>query len=404
MLQEIAIAVFTQNPKLYQELADSVSGMGIPITQFAFRERMDSVQSWADESNLIAMFDANDEPEICLQWIRRLTENQRNTITLWIQRKFSQENTIEAVRAGAREVLAGKFNAEDVRSLISRAGNFFVKDRIPSTVLGVMGASGGAGTSTVAANLGVEIATLQSVPVGILDLDTFSSGVGLMLNLSPEITLFDLHTCGENIDSTVVKQAVVSHASGASLIASQGWPLDRMPIPENIVRRVILRMQQLFPYVLVDLPRELSTATRTVLDASDALLLVTPCSMVGATGAARVLQGLDSINYPQHQVHWVASSVSDPAGISPAQLHRVLSRKPVASIPFDPNTVNKAMAEGACLSHVAPRGAITKSVRKLASLVCESFGQSDTEDLGNRAPLGQTLSSLVGPSQAGTTR
>ena len=61
MLQELAIAVFTQTPRLYDKVADSVKTLGVAVTQFAYGERPDSVERWAGASNLIALFDATSE-------------------------------------------------------------------------------------------------------------------------------------------------------------------------------------------------------------------------------------------------------------------------------------------------------------------------------------------------------
>ena len=99
MLQELAVAVFTQTPELYQKLANSVKDLGVAVTQFAYGERPDSVERWAGESNLIALFHATrEERETCLRWISRLAKDRPSTVSLWLEREFNQENMVQAVR------------------------------------------------------------------------------------------------------------------------------------------------------------------------------------------------------------------------------------------------------------------------------------------------------------------
>jgi MinD-like ATPase involved in chromosome partitioning or flagellar assembly len=87
---------------------------------------------------------------------------------------------------------------------------------------------------------------------------------------------------------------------------------------------------------------------------------------LAAAGAARVLHALEMLGYPQHRIFWVANAVSEPAALTLRQLRHVMSCKPMAKVPFDPETVNAAAAEGVCLSGLNARAAVTKSIQKLA--------------------------------------
>jgi pilus assembly protein CpaE len=380
MLEDVYIAVFTQNVPLYEKLAVVLKDTGANVDQFPYGERQDAIDRWAGDRNLVVVLDANKAPEQCLKWVKQLSENREHTVAVWMEREFNQEHSLSAIRTGARDLLIGEFDADSVRSMARRAADAFTKRRVASTVLGVMGSAGGCGVSTLVANLAVEIAKIRAVPVGVLDLNPCVSSIALLLNLSPTATLFDLWSHSEGaMDSTLIRQAVAEHASGVCLISSEGWPSEQLPIPEKAVQQVVRGMQQLFPYILVDLPLGLYPATRAVLDATEALLLVTPYSMIGATGAARLMQALDSIHYPSHGMLWVANAVSEPAGITFKQICRVLPSKPVAAIPFAPEPVNQATGEGACLADAAPRAGITKSIRTLAEMLCKSFGQPEAE-------------------------
>ena len=404
MLDEVAIAVFTKNPTLFQKLQDSLKAIGISVSQFLYQERMESLQKFAEDGNLIAFFDTSEQRDTCLHWIQRLAEARPGTISVCLEEEFNQENSLQAIRAGAQDFLVGEFTSEEFQSLIQRLASTFEKRRLPSTVLGVLGASGGCGVSTLVANLAVEIAKLQSVPVGILGLNAYSSGPELLLNLRPTTTLFDLWERVDELDTSMIQQVAAKHDSGVYLITAQEWPLEYLPIPEKIVRRVIILMQELFPYVLLDLPREFSPAAQMALERTEALLLVTQYSMTAAAGAARILHALEMLSYPQRRIFWVANSVSEPAGLTFRQLSRVMSHTPLAKIPFDPETINWAAAQGICLSEANERAAVTKSIQKLAAAVCKSVAISDSESGSYRTGIGHALLSKIGFGGRGTSK
>jgi Flp pilus assembly CpaE family ATPase len=58
----------------------------------------------------------------------------------------------------------------------------------------------------------------------------------------------------------------------------------------------------------------------------------------------------------------------------------------VAYIPFGPEQVNRAAGDGICLAETAPRAAVTKSIRKLAETLCQSFRHPEVENRGTRVP------------------
>ena len=53
MLGEVAIAVFTLNPTLYERLVDSVRGAADRGSQFSHNDRMDSLQTFAGDAGEI---------------------------------------------------------------------------------------------------------------------------------------------------------------------------------------------------------------------------------------------------------------------------------------------------------------------------------------------------------------
>ena len=385
MLENVAVAVFTENPILYERVEVIVRNLSGRAVRLPYLDRPESLRDCARDSSLIILLDTSQQRDVCLRWIRRLCRARPDAIAACLEAEFNQEHSLEAIRAGAKDLLVGEFTDGEVQALLKRLASTLKDPSLPSTVLGVLGAAGGAGASMLTANLAVEIAKLQSEPVGILGLNSHSSGVELLFDMHPNVTLFDLWQRVGNLDAAIIKQAAVKHASGVCLISSGEWPPEHLPIPGEIVRRAILLMQELFPYVLVDLMRDFPPAAQSALENTETLLLVSQYSVKAAAGAARILQTLEVIGYPKNRILWAANSVVRPEALTLRELRRVMLHKPFAKIPFDPDAVNLAEMQAGCLSTVAPRAAITRAIQKLAADLCESIGRSDSED-GDHGP------------------
>ena len=108
-----------------------------------------------------------------------------------------------------------------------------------------------------------------------------------------------------------------------------------------------------------------------LLNATESVVLVSPCSMNGVAGLRQVHFNLEAQGYPTHRILFIANAVSEPSGLTQEQWCRVMSCEPFARIPFDPGSINRAAAEGRTLSDVCARSAGTGAVQQLAINLCE---------------------------------
>ena len=82
-----------------------------------------------------------------------------------------------------------------------------------------LGAKGGAGTTTVAVNCGVELARLTKRPTVIVDLKTCLGEVALFLGVRPRFTVLDAIENLHRLDKDFLKELVAKHKSGLDILA-----------------------------------------------------------------------------------------------------------------------------------------------------------------------------------------
>ena len=132
------------------------------------------------------------------------------------------ELILQSMRAGANEFFTWPPVEETFHGAIRRtaARRETAHGAKPSaTTLVFFGAKGGAGTTTVAVNCGVEVARLTKRSTVVVDLKPGLGEVALFLGLRPRYSLLDAIDNLHRLDREFLKELVVKHKSGLEILA-----------------------------------------------------------------------------------------------------------------------------------------------------------------------------------------
>lgn len=198
-----------------------------------------------------------------------------------------------------------------------------------ATLIGVIGATGGAGASTLAATLAVT-ASVPGQHVVLVDADRWGGGIDLILGAEDvagprwgELS----EARGRIGPSTLPDMLPVS--DGVHVLS---MPRDATPaVPESAVQAVCAGIRRGFDLAVVDLPRHVDPMTSTFLGRLDVAVLLVP-ARVRAVAAARVLLGrLDEV---VGDVRVVLRGPA-PGGLDEADVRRALGRPVLATLDSD---------------------------------------------------------------------
>src|SRR5262249_51906799 len=116
----------------------------------------------------------------------------------------------------------------------------------------VMGSKGGVGTSTVAVNLGVQLAQITRKRVGLLDFAHPWGQVALLLDLQPRFTILDAIENQERLDTQFFSELLTRHQSGLDVLAGISSVQKGRQISRQALGRVLNEAQNQFDYLLID--------------------------------------------------------------------------------------------------------------------------------------------------------
>jgi pilus assembly protein CpaE len=240
----------------------------------------------------------------------------------------------------------------------------------PGRVIGVVAPSGGAGASTVAANLAVTLAK-QHKSVGLIDFKLATGDLASLLDLRPVHTLADLFPSLEQIDRSIFERTLVRHDTGVHLLASPRRYDARDLVSPAGISRVMELARGMFPFVVMDIDPSLSPEQMQALQVADAIVIMMRLEFNSLCNARQALDHISRHNISRERILVVANRQGQPKEIPLAKVEEALGQKVAQFIPDDPKTVIRANNNGIPVVVDSPSARCSKNLVQLATIICD---------------------------------
>jgi pilus assembly protein CpaE len=168
-------------------------------------------------------------------------------------------------------------------------------------VVGVLGAKGGTGASTVAVHLALETRRLTGQEVLLVDLDVIGGTVGFLMKVAQPYTVLDASLNLHRLDAALWQTFVWKHSSGLDVLQSPGSTRFGDQLRDERVRHLVRLAQTRYAWIVMDMGR-FSELSINLTGEIDRLLLVATADVPSLYEAKRVLQKLSELEYPLAQI------------------------------------------------------------------------------------------------------
>jgi pilus assembly protein CpaE len=270
---------------------------------------------------------------------------------------------LQAMRAGANEFFPwstaeGSQAARDmeesfhgaVRKSAMRREAASASGKPPCVTHAFLGAKGGAGTTTVAVNCGVELARLTKRPTVVVDLKTSLGEVALFLGVRPRFTILDAIENLHRLDKNFLTELVAKHKSGLDILAGSEQ-FDRPNAQDATALEELLRvLARTYDYVVIDAGNTISASTAAALYAADTIFLVTNPDVPSIRNAQRLVDRVRQLGAGSERVKVLLNRVSDNHLIAPKQIETALGYGIHHTFSSDYRTVSTALNSGVPLT------------------------------------------------------
>ena len=239
-------------------------------------------------------------------------------------------------------------------------------------VISVFSNKGGLGKTTVAVNLGYELASRdRRSKVAIVDMNLFLGDVTTFLDITPP---YDLSFLIEKLDVTkdVVDLTTQYSDSNYYVIADSPYRDYSRNITKEDVVKMLNVLRKKFKYIIIDNSSAITGKTKYILDLSDMILLITESNLPTLNNCKRCLDFFEHIGL-QKKTQIVLNRYSSFDECQKQDVADILQKDIFAVIPNDWQTSSSAINKGITIGETNPFSDVYYSFGELADLVARKL-------------------------------
>jgi pilus assembly protein CpaE len=274
----LTVAIASGDQSSAAQLVASLEQTGLvrSIRQWAIP--MDRIPEKSDSVPDVVFLDLgrDTEPYFSFAALLRRTHPTTKLIACSASTPQSHQILLEAMRSGVQDFIPKPVTAESLKGMLTRfAEEMEIKgSSAASKLIVVMGAKGGVGTTTVAVNLGVQLATFARKRVALLDFARPLGNIHLLLDLHPRFGIRDAVENLDRLDSHFFSGLLTHHKTNLEVLGGATQPEEWQRIPVPVLERVVNVAQNNFDLVLLDMGSQFSSEWSSILGTSRMIMVV----------------------------------------------------------------------------------------------------------------------------------
>jgi pilus assembly protein CpaE len=355
-MAQLTAQVVSYDDEFKRQVARLVRACGVPVGIVEGR----SAEGIGPD---LVVVDIRSDASSGMAAIERLRSSSASLAIFAIAAAAEPDLILQAMRAGANEFFpwntaegtqAARAFEESfhgaVRRTAARREAATAGAKPPCVTHAFLGAKGGAGTTTVAVNCGVELARLTKRPTIVVDLKACLGEVALFLGVRPRFTVLDAIENLHRLDKDFLKELVAKHKSGLDILAGSEQ-FDRPNQQDAGALEELLRvLAKTYDYVIIDAGNVINSCVAAALYTADTIFLVTNPDVPSIRNAQRLVDRVRQLGAGSERVKVLLNRVSDQHLIAPKQIETALGYGIYHAFSSDYRTVSTALNSGVPLA------------------------------------------------------
>jgi pilus assembly protein CpaE len=310
--------------------------------------------------------------EASLAFLQGLTEGSPRPVLFALLDEQSEASMLRVLRAGADEVLFLPLVQSDLMRALLKVSEARRRSerRGGGMIFSVASLSGGAGVTTLCANLGLALRSAGRVRVALVDLDLQRGGLGNLFGAEPERGILALARLNKRPDSITLEAALTTHASGLYVLGAPVRIEDSKEVSDTTVSNLLDLLRQLFDYIVVDCGAHVDENSVAAWERSHEVLYAIEQSIGAAHRAGRFLELFQRLGIDRIEPRLVLNRFQPKHPITETHIVSRLKCPIYVRIPRDERVMEKSVALARMPSQVAPNSALVHAYEDLARRLC----------------------------------
>jgi pilus assembly protein CpaE len=381
-MNSLAAVVLSGNEGRRRSLSAALAGTQAHVVKEAPLPNLDSLASVLEGECDILIVDLEGDTERALEIVETAVGSHPAVTVMVYSPAADKELLVRCMRVGAREFLSDPLSAGSLTDALVRA--FVRRDeakrqkKVSGKCLVFIGAKGGSGVTTIAANFAVALAKETRQTVALLDMDLQLGDAALTLGLPSRFSALDAFQSQERLDSELLSKLMVPHSSGVKVLAAPNEHNSFLPTADDVVRLVNL-VRHDFAWIVVDAGSHYNGYAQSLFDLAEKVYLVTQVSVAELRNCHRLIaRHFGDETGPALEV--VLNRFA-PRGdeIGEQSIAKVLMDHPRWKVPSDYEGVRQAQNNATAL--VLKDGKVTRAILEIARAAAGKKKESKSKSI-----------------------
>jgi pilus assembly protein CpaE len=272
----------------------------------------------------------------------------------------------DMIAAGASDYLVKPPGREQLTAHLEKHGSGGGTGGL-GQVLAFIGTRGGVGNTTAAVSASWILAEERNERTALVDLDLHFGTVALKLDTDPGNGLCEALEQPSRIDSLFIERAMIKVTENLRILAAEAAIGEPQMADTGAIDVLLYELRRKFAWVVVDLPRFVTSTQRVVLATASRAVLLCERSLAGLRDTIRI-QTLLREQAPQTRLVLLESGAhGDRATVGKAEFEKAVGKPFDGALPYDPKAAGAAANAGQAMTVAAPRSAYSREIHQLVT-------------------------------------
>ena len=364
------VCLYNTDPAASKELVGAIHGLNF-VRLVAEVSTPEELASAIQEANVnLAFFHLDPTPAAVLEVIDQVSTRYPDVAMVALSHETGPGAILAPLRAGCDQFVCEPIDPADLASAVGRVASKRLAAQPHSRCICVTGASGGAGATSIACNLALEIAQATDRTCALVDLDDQFGDVALYYDCEPKYTIYDLIINDGELDRAILSSTLTELSCNVAVLARPRLLDQCEAVTPDAVHRVVVSLMKHYENIVIDVPNHLSPTSAAALSLADRILIVTQLLVPSLRNAKRYYDAMRSMGLPDERIEVVVNRSDGRTGrVTAKDLEGTIGKPIFAMVPNDYQFVARSIDFGrpvASLDRNSPvRAAIHDMAEKL---------------------------------------
>lgn len=355
-MNELSIVVVGPNERLRRQMCDAAelrdAQIGREYAIYPDVLQRQAVASLVQHDALLVELDTDSDAAVAV--IRQAAATDESVTIMAYSAAKDADLLVRCMQAGAREFLTVPLEGEQLTQALRRASERRpeggrAKLKRKGRTVAFLGAKGGVGSTTLAANYALALREETCDEVCLVDLNTQLGDAALSLGLEPKFSVLDALESSTRLDRDFLAALLTQHRSGLSVL---GGPDSYDPSRARNhygLETLFELLGQSFSYTVLDAGAG-GEYTSAAVQRADLVYLVIQADVPTLRNAQRLIAHFNSTIGAAPRMELVLNRVGAKEQLTESQVENTLGAKVRWSVPNDFRRIRDALNRGVPLA------------------------------------------------------